>query len=176
MCCHDECARGAHAVNLVHGVDVSHDVYVAGCKLLLHGTSPASAVPSALHGTQAPHPPVPSASAAPPIPGDAAAAGEASAAAVPAVANAAATPSATVATAMPVVAPPSAPNPPHLPLLQPKMKGNSCTHSRRAHATIARHSHVHHSCCTVPPEPLMVDTIISFLHCVASPFHSVATT
>ena len=37
--------------------------------------TPASAVPSTLHGTQAPHPSVPSASAAPPTPGDADAAG-----------------------------------------------------------------------------------------------------
>ena len=63
-------------------------------------------MPSTLHGTQAPHPPVPSATAAPPTPVDVAAAGHsaavapgpASAAAVPAVANAAAAPSAAVAT------------------------------------------------------------------------------
>ena len=85
--------------------------------------TPASAVPSTLHGTQAPHPPVPSASAVPPTPGDAAAAGqsapvapgEASAAAVPAAANAAATPSSAVATAPPAVAPPPTPNPPTPP-------------------------------------------------------------
>ena len=85
--------------------------------------TPASAVPSTLHGTQAPHPPVPSASAAPTTPGDAAAAGqsapvapgEASAAAVPAAANAAAAPSAAVATAPPAIAPPPAPSPPATP-------------------------------------------------------------
>ena len=82
--------------------------------------TPASAVPSTLHGTHAPHPPVPSASAALPTPGDAAAAGhsaavapdEASEAAVPAVANAAAAPSAAVATAPPAAAPTPVPNPP----------------------------------------------------------------
>ena len=85
--------------------------------------TPASAVPSTIHGTQAPHPHVPSASAAPPTPGDAAAAGhpaavapgEASAAAVPAVVNAAAAPSAAEATAPPAVAPPPALSPPAPP-------------------------------------------------------------
>ena len=83
--------------------------------------TPASAVPSPPHGTQAPHPSVPSASAAPPTPGDAAAAGqpaavapgEASAAAVPAVANAAAAAGAAVAVAPAAGAP--APNPPAPP-------------------------------------------------------------
>ena len=41
--------------------------------------TPASAVPSTLHGIQAPHPPVPSASAALPTPGDTAAAGQSAA-------------------------------------------------------------------------------------------------
>ena len=88
--------------------------------------TPASAMPSTFHGTQAPHPHVPSALAAPPTPGDAAATGhpaavapgEASAAAVPAVANAAAAPSTAVATALPAVAPPPRPIPPHPPVRQ----------------------------------------------------------
>ena len=80
--------------------------------------TPASAVPSTLHGTQAPHPPIPSATAAPPTPGDATAAGhsaavapgEASAAAAPAVAGAATGSCAAVATATPATALPPAPN------------------------------------------------------------------
>ena len=84
--------------------------------------TPASAVPSTLDGTQGPHPPVPSASAAPPTPGDAVAArqssavapGEASAAAVPAVTNAATAPGVAVAAA-PAAVPPPAPNPPGTP-------------------------------------------------------------
>ena len=56
----------------------------------------ASTVPSTLHGTQAPHPPVPFASAAPPTPGDAAAAGQ-SAAVAPGEASAAAVPAAACA-------------------------------------------------------------------------------
>ena len=98
--------------------------------------TPASAVPSTLHGTQAPHPPVPSASAAPPTPGDAAAAGqsapvalgEASAVAVPAAANVAAAPSAAAATAPAAVAPPPAPNPPPHPRC-----GNSRRPTQRRH-------------------------------------------
>ena len=88
--------------------------------------TPASVVPSTLHGTRVPHPqvPVPSVSGTPPTPGDAAAAGhfaavapgEASAAAVSAVANAADAPSAAVATATPH---PPRSVPPHPPVLRP---------------------------------------------------------
>ena len=85
-------------------------------------TTPASAVPSTLHGTQAPHSPVPFARAAPSTPGDVAAAGhyaavspsEASEETAPAVANVAAAPSAAVATASPAIAPPPPLNP-HAP-------------------------------------------------------------
>ena len=73
---------------------------------VLHGSRLDGSTP---HGTQAPHPPVPSARAVPPTLGDEAAAGksvavapvEASAAAAPAVPNGAASASAAVVTASP---------------------------------------------------------------------------
>ena len=76
--------------------------------------TPASAEPSTLHGTQAPHPPVPSATAVPPTAVDVAAAGH-RAAAAPAVGNAAAALGAAAATATAAVASPPAPIPPAPP-------------------------------------------------------------
>ena len=127
-----------------------------------HPTS-ALAVPSTLHVTQAPRPPVTSASAAPPIPGDAAAAGhstavapgEASAAAVPNVANAAAAPSAAVATATPAVAPPLAPNAPAPPTAAAAAHSGGATGTTRLPLRSQREPLLY-----LPGRPVVVDVCV----------------
>ena len=131
--------------------------------------TPASAVPSTLHGTQAPPPHVPSASVAPPAPEDAAAAGhpaavapgEASGGAVPAAAIAAAAPSAAVANAAPLLAPPPAPNPPAPPGAAAAAHSGGTTGSTRLPPRSQRDPQRGDFLMYLPGQPVVVDVCVT---------------
>ena len=126
-------------------------------------------MPSTLHGTQAPHPPVPSASVAISTPGDAAAAGDsaavapgkASAAAVPSVANAAAATSATVATAIPAAAPLPALNPPAPPVATAVAHSGGATGTTQSPLRSQRNPQRGDLLLYLPGRPVVVDVCVT---------------